>query len=70
MTIVEYMDSGPEANSYKCTAKIINRYGSITTASCRTGKPLIDAGESSDGEEDYYTCPDCGKFITVNYREN
>ena len=29
-----------------------------------------DGSESSDGERDYYICPDCGKNITIDYREN
>lgn len=54
----------------KCTAKVIDNHGIITTESCVTKKPLIDRGGSSDGERDYYECPDCGKQITIDYREN
>jgi hypothetical protein len=54
----------------KCTAKVHCVNGRITTESCTTKKPLIDDGESSDGERDYYICPDCCKNITIDYREN
>lgn len=54
----------------KCTARVECVNGRITTKSCKTGIPLIDKGGSSDGERDYYTCPDCGKYIVIDYREN
>jgi hypothetical protein len=54
----------------KCTALVSCIDGIITTKSCTTGQPLIDKGGSSDGERDYYECPDCGKAITIDYREN
>lgn len=54
----------------KCTAKVRCLNGRITTESCTTKRPLIDDGGSSDGERDYYICPDCGKNITIDYREN
>jgi len=58
------------ADPKKCTAIVNCTNGRITTNSCTTGQPLIDKGESSDGERDYYQCPDCGKSITIDYREN
>ena len=54
----------------KCTALVICDNGHITTKSCTTGVPLIDEGGSSDGERDYYRCPDCSKYITIDYGEN
>lgn len=54
----------------KCTAVVLCEAGRISTQSCTTKRPLIDDGESSDGERDYYICPDCGKNITIDYREN
>lgn len=54
----------------KCTAKVCNNSGYITTESCTTHQPLINKGSSHDGECDYYECPDCGKSITADYREN
>jgi hypothetical protein len=53
-----------------CTARVNCDNGIITTRSCTTQRPLIDKGGSSDGERDYYECPDCGKSITIDYREN
>lgn len=53
-----------------CTGQVRCDNGRITTESCTTKQPLIDTGGSSDGERDYYRCPDCGKNITVDYREN
>lgn len=53
-----------------CTASVDCTHGLIVTKSCVTGRPLIDRGESSDGERDFYECPDCGKNITIDYREN
>jgi len=53
-----------------CTAQVRCDGGRITTESCTTRRPLIDDGGSSDGERDYYICPDCGKNITIDYREN
>lgn len=54
----------------RCTALVECNNGRITTTSCVTNRPLIDNGGSSDGERDYYTCPDCGKNIVIDYREN
>jgi hypothetical protein len=53
-----------------CRANVDCVGGIITTKSRKTGIPLIDAGGSSDGECDYYTCPDCGKYIVIDYNEN
>ena len=53
-----------------CTAEVHCINGRITTESCTTKLPMIDEGGSSDGERDYYRCPDCGKSITIDYREN
>ena len=52
-----------------CTALVSNNNGYITTKSCTTGKPLIDEGGCSDGCCDYYTCPDCGKYIKICYED-
>jgi hypothetical protein len=52
-----------------CTAKVRCIKGIITTTSCQTGIPLIDKGGNSDGDCDYYECPDCGKFIKICYEE-
>jgi hypothetical protein len=57
-------------NPKNCTALVRCNNGHITTQSCTTKQPLIDMGESDDGERDYYRCPDCGKNITIDYREN
>lgn len=56
--------------TYKCTARINYNKGVITTESCKTKKPLIDLGSDTSGDRDYYRCPDCGKHITIDYREN
>lgn len=56
--------------NYQCTAKVLINNGVITTRSCKTKVPLLDKGSSSDGDRDYYMCPDCGKNITIDYREN
>lgn len=61
-------DAKPDPKN--CTALVSCDNGRITTKSCTTGKPLIDKGGSTDGERDYYECPDCGKRITIDYREN
>ncbi|BEP44094.1 hypothetical protein [Variovorax sp. V15] len=60
----------PRPDPKKCTAKVHWNGGYITTESCTTKRSLIDNGGSSDGERDYYVCPDCGKNITIDYREN
>lgn len=60
----------PIADPKKCTAQVRCINGRITTESCTTKAPLISNGESSDGERDYYICPDCRKDITIDYREN
>ena len=60
----------PIADPQKCTARVRCANGLVTTESCITKAPLISNGESSDGERDYYICPDCRKDITINYREN
>lgn len=59
-----------ERDQSKCTAVVMCDHGVITTQSCATKLPLIDKGSSSDGERDYYECPDCGKYIVIDYREN
>lgn len=64
------MSTTEKPDPKNCRAKVICDGGRITTKSCTTGGPLIDRGESSDGERDYYECPDCGKQITIDYREN
>lgn len=64
----EQLEAGPDPKN--CTAKVHWNGGYITTESCTTKKPLIDDGGSSDGERDYYICPDCRKSITIDYREN
>lgn len=62
--------SGGRPDPANCTAMVRCNGGRITTESCTTRRPLIDDGGSSDGERDYYICPDCRKSITVDYREN
>jgi hypothetical protein len=60
----------PVAEPSKCTAKVYNNNGYITTESCVSKSKLIDKRSSSDGERDYYSCPDCGKEIVIDYNEN
>ena len=56
--------------SYQCNALVTIQNGIIKTESCQTKQYLVDLGSSSDGERDYYRCPDCGQRITIDYREN
>lgn len=55
---------------HRCTAKVRCVGGIISTESCTTKNSLIDLGSNSDGDRDYYRCPDCHKHITIDYREN